>query len=491
MMDPIKTLSPLHILLVEDNKHDRLAFRRAFQDSQVSWEITEYERAEEALERLRTDASSFNLAVIDHGLPGMSGLELCKQLLDEETPVPLVILTGTGSEQLAVEALKAGVYDYMIKTDTQGYLDLLPVVLPEVLQKHGDRLARKRAEEALRESEERFRKIVEGSEAGYFFVDRGGCIRDVNEAWLQMHGYSSREEVIGQHVALTQVDKDMEQTQRQFEDLFSGKPIPSGESTRRLKDGSIGYHTFSANPVVKGGKIVGVEAFLIDITERRQAEEELLKLSHAMKQSPSAIMITDSHGVIEYVNPKFKEITGYTSEEAIGTSAANLGEQPPEEERQMWDMIWSIPCTTHLALDWRGEFYKKKKNGEDYWELASISAIRNKDGLITHFVKVSEDITDLKRAEEALRESEKQLYRDQRRMEILQFANDVALKLMDELIDPVTAIGGFSKLISSRGYPDNKLTEYARIIFEESMKVDNALHEALVNLQAAAEEAAT
>ena len=87
-MDPIKTLSPLHILLVEDNKHDRLAFRRAFQDSQVSWEITEYERAEEALERLRTDASSFNLAVIDHGLPGMSGLELCKQLLDEEPPVP-------------------------------------------------------------------------------------------------------------------------------------------------------------------------------------------------------------------------------------------------------------------------------------------------------------------------------------------------------------------------------------------------------------------
>jgi light-regulated signal transduction histidine kinase (bacteriophytochrome) len=75
----------------------------------------------------------------------------------------------------------------------------------------------------------------------------------------------------------------MEQAQRQFEDLLSGKAIPSGESTRRVKDGSIGYHTFSANPIVKGGQIVGVEAFLIDITERKQAEDELRKTNEELK----------------------------------------------------------------------------------------------------------------------------------------------------------------------------------------------------------------
>ncbi len=149
-MDPIMTSPPLRILLVEDNEHDSLAFRRAFRKSQVACEITECLRAEEALERLRTDASSFDLAVIDHGLPGMSGLDLCKELLDEETPLPLVILTGYGSEQLAVEALKAGVYDYMIKDRGQSYLDLLPVVLPQVVRKHGDRLARQQSEEELR-----------------------------------------------------------------------------------------------------------------------------------------------------------------------------------------------------------------------------------------------------------------------------------------------------------------------------------------------------
>ena len=143
--------TPLRILLVEDSEHDWLAFRRAFQKSQVASEITRYARAEEALERLRADAASFDLVVTDYKLPGVSGLELCQELLEREVPLPLVILTGTGSEHLAVEALKAGVDDYLIKDPDQGYLDLLPVVLPDVVRKHGDRLARQRVEKALRQ----------------------------------------------------------------------------------------------------------------------------------------------------------------------------------------------------------------------------------------------------------------------------------------------------------------------------------------------------
>ena len=279
----MKISSPLRILLVEDDEHDRLSFRRAFQKGQVACEITEYVRAEDALEKLRVETSSFDLVVVDHDLPGMSGLDLCKELLNEGIPLPLVILTGKGSEALAVEALKAGVDDYMIKDPGQGYLDLLQVVLPDVVRKYGDRTARKEAEEALRESEERFRKIVEGSEAGYFFVDRDGRFKDVNDAWLRMHGYSSRDEAIGQDFALTQVYEGMDQPQKDFESLLSGESIPAGESTRRLKDGSIGYHTFSGNPVVQGGKIVGVEAFLIDITERKRTEEKLRKMNEELK----------------------------------------------------------------------------------------------------------------------------------------------------------------------------------------------------------------
>jgi signal transduction histidine kinase len=160
-MDSNSTSTPLRILLVEDNEHDWLAFRRAFQKGQVPSEISRCVRAEEALRRLDTDASSFDLVVTDYKLPGMSGLELCRALLEREVPLPLVLLTGAGTEHLAVEALKAGVDDYLIKDPDQGYLELLPLVLPEVVRKYGDCLARQRAEEALREYSERLEEMVE------------------------------------------------------------------------------------------------------------------------------------------------------------------------------------------------------------------------------------------------------------------------------------------------------------------------------------------
>jgi DNA-binding response OmpR family regulator len=151
-MNSNKTSSTLRILLVEDNAHDRMAFSRALRKGQLSCEITECVRAEEAFECFCSDDLPFNLLVVDHGLPGISGLELCKELLDAGKPLPMVILTGEGSQQLAVEALKAGVYDYIVKDPGQGYLDLLPVVLPDVVRRHGERLAREQAEEALRKA---------------------------------------------------------------------------------------------------------------------------------------------------------------------------------------------------------------------------------------------------------------------------------------------------------------------------------------------------
>ncbi|MBW2602345.1 MAG: response regulator [Deltaproteobacteria bacterium] len=147
--DKTKALPPIRIVLVEDNEHDRTAFCRTFQSSGIDCKITEYVRGEEALDAIRGNSPAFDIAVIDHGLPGMSGLELCKQLLAEQTFLPMLILTGKGSEQLAVEALKAGVDDYMIKDPEQHYLDFLPIVIPAVLQKHADRIACKKAEEAL------------------------------------------------------------------------------------------------------------------------------------------------------------------------------------------------------------------------------------------------------------------------------------------------------------------------------------------------------
>lgn len=151
---------PLRLILVEDNKHDVMAFRRAFKMSQLPCEITHFSRAEAALEHLATGSNQFDLVVCDHNLPGMSGFELCKIILHKKIGLPLVLLTGSGAETLAVEALKAGVNDYIVKDPNQGYLSLLPVVLPEVLRSHHDRLARRQTEAKLAERERYLAALV-------------------------------------------------------------------------------------------------------------------------------------------------------------------------------------------------------------------------------------------------------------------------------------------------------------------------------------------
>jgi PAS domain S-box-containing protein/putative nucleotidyltransferase with HDIG domain len=133
------------------------------------------------------------------------------------------------------------------------------------------------------------------------------------------------------------------------------------------------------------------------LIERKRAEEELRKLSRAVEQSPVSVVITDTAGKIEYVNPKFTRLTGYAAEEAIGQNPRLLksGETPPEEYERLWKAITG-------GGEWRGELHNKKKSGELYWEQASISPIFNAEGAITHFLAVKEDITERKQHEREL-----------------------------------------------------------------------------------------
>ncbi len=140
--------------------------------------------------------------------------------------------------------------------------------------------------------------------------------------------------------------------------------------------------------------------FAKNITARKTLEEQLRKLSCAVEQSPMTVVITDTMGNIEYVNPKFVQLTGYTQEEAVGKNPRILksGMTSPEEYQQLWETITS-------GGEWRGEFYNIKKDGTFYWESASISAIKNPQGEVTHFIAVKEDITALKQTMNWLKES--------------------------------------------------------------------------------------
>jgi PAS domain S-box-containing protein len=149
------------------------------------------------------------------------------------------------------------------------------------------------------------------------------------------------------------------------------------------------------------GESVGIYT---DITARKQAEEELRKFSRAVEQSASAVMITDTSGAIEYVNPRFSHLTGYTFEEVIGRNPRMLksGKTASEEYQQLWQVITS-------GGEWQGEFLNQKKNGALFWVSTSISPIRNAESDITHFLAIQEDITERKRTEEALRQQNEYL----------------------------------------------------------------------------------
>lgn len=150
----LDTPAPLRILLVEDDEFDVAVFRRAFRKSQVPCEIIRCRSAEEAIQGLEGTDLELDLVVTDHKLPGMTGLEMSKVLLAKKPPFAVVLLTGGGSEEVAIESLKAGVHDYIVKDSTHEYLALLPLVLPQAVRRQQDHIARKKAERELRASQD-------------------------------------------------------------------------------------------------------------------------------------------------------------------------------------------------------------------------------------------------------------------------------------------------------------------------------------------------
>ena len=130
----------------------------------------------------------------------------------------------------------------------------------------------KKSDIALNRNRQRQENLIANTKAGYFYIDKDGRFQDVNHGWLQMHGYESVDEVIGQHYSLTQVEENTQYANNIVQDFLEGHGPSTAEFSRRNKDGSIGYHMYSINPVNVDGEVIGVEGFLIDITPFKHSQ---------------------------------------------------------------------------------------------------------------------------------------------------------------------------------------------------------------------------
>lgn len=168
-----------------------------------------------------------------------------------------------------------------------------------------------------------------------------------------------------------------------------------------------------------------------EIEHRKQMEQQNQKLSSVVEQSPSIIMIFDTKGKIEYVNPRFTEVTGYLYDNAI-EKELKPGGLTSDEFEKFWAVIQSGGI-------WRGEFCNKKKNGDDYWEFATISPFRDPDGTITNFIKIAEDITERKKVE-----------KEMERLERLHLVGEMAAGIGHEVRNPMTTVRGFLQMLERK-----------------------------------------
>jgi PAS domain S-box-containing protein len=282
------------------------------------------------------------------------------------------------------------------------------------------------AEEELKKSEIKFRNLVANAPVGIALVNSKGFIVDVNNTAVRIFGFDSAEEIIGK----LSEDFYLDKTERKIFIEQLGKDTAKGLETQMVDrfGNQIWLMETAVKHIFPNGD-TGHLSILEDISHRKENEakirayqenledlinnrthqlentnRELSKFYKAVEFSPSTVVITDKNGTIEYVNPRFCEVTGYTLQEAIGVNPRIIksDDTPTEYYSKLWNTILS-------GKSWYGQFKNRKKNGETFWELCAIAPILDVNNDITHFVAVKQDITESILAEEKMKNYTKEL----------------------------------------------------------------------------------
>ena len=436
----------MKILIVDDIEENLYLLETLLKGS--GYEVELASNGAKALEKLH--GQSFDMIISDILMPVMDGFQLCRNVMadNELRNIPFIFYTATYTSKKDEEfALKLGADMLIVKPLDP--VELIKIIQDlfrnmkkdkgkpqepalerekEVLKLYSERLVnklekkmfdlekeiteRKQIEEALKKSEKRLREVIDHTQAGYFFIDRAGCFQEVNSAWLRMHGYESADEVIGRHFSLTQIETDIEKSQQIVEMLLAGKSIQSGESSRRYHDGSVGYHQFSIDPVTREDEIIGLEGFIIDITERRQAEEALKKSEASLIEAQHISKIGNWDYDVATDKPTWSYEMFRIFDFDPNDGEPNWNEHSKRIHHDDWEQVDSaIQTAIKKGIDYNIELRIIHRNNTIIWANSIGHTIKDDTGKVIKLFGTVQDITERKQAEEALQNSQHYLDR--------------------------------------------------------------------------------
>ena len=320
---------------------------------------------------------------------------------------------------------------------------------------------RKLAEEEIRQSETEYRTLFENAHDAILVLNaEDEIVMEVNDRACELYGFA-KDEFIG--MSLKKLSKNVEDGRKKIKTILTNGYITNFETAQHTKQGDEIIVEINASIIDYKGK-KAILSLNHDITKRKIAERNILVLSKAIEQNTASIIITDAKGEIEYVNPMFTKVTGYSPEEVIGQNPGilNSGYHSREFFANLWKTILS-------GKDFACEMYNKKKNGELFWENVIISSIVDEKGIITHFVAVKEDITEKKNTIEEL------IVAKEKAEEMNRLKSNFLANMSHELRTPLVGIIGYSEFLC-KDLTDPGLKEMSEAIYNSSKKLTETLN---------------
>ncbi len=430
------------LLLVEDDESHVELIKRSFESGNDNFEILNARNLAEAKNLLFQ--VNPDIILCDWRLPDGDGIELLK-FMDNICKPPFVMMTSYGNEKFAVEAIKLGALDYVVKsTET---LNNMEYILNRSLREWELIQINNNMHSELKKNEELLAKIFNDAVDIIFIKNTDREYVSVNNAFLKMFGLNL-EDVIGEKLDSLNINVD----KLYIED--SDNRVLNGETINQTVEIIVNNEKVMLNeiksPMVdEKGEIFGIFGIGRDVTEKELQKKELRKLSIAVEQSPSGIIITDEKGYVQYVNSRFVQITGYEEADIIG----KLPKRPEKHDENLSKWLNIKPGEM-----WSGEIYDKKKNGDNYWGLLAVAPITDQNNNVAGLVGVLEDTTEKKEFEKQLIEAKEEAVKaDQLKSEFL-------AQMSHEIRTPINAILSFSGLL--RDELKDKIDSDFKTVFE-------------------------